>query len=486
MSTILERLRTFDLDELTPKQFALIIFVLFFAGAVLRFWNLGQFNELVFDETFFPKFAYDYMLQKPFFHSHPPLGKYTQVIGIWIYNHLPWVNDPAIGSVALDELSAQSWRWVNATFGSLLSLIVAFTVYRLTNNRLFTVLATLFVVVDGCLIVASRYGLSNVQILFFGFLSLLFLIQAVKAKTKHRKWLILCGIFLGCAYSVKWNGLGYSLIAWAVLFGGSICLFSERLLNKYITSRKGKLTKVAKDSVFRKIGQSERILYLVVLPLILYCLMWIPDFRVNSKHESIGFIGMHQKMLGFHSNEAEADSHPYCSRWYSWPLMMRPIAYYWDSRKEVLEDGTKVKKVHNVASFGNPLLYWMSALAVLWVFFQWLYSVFIWLKLGRLQESYAIHSVIVLGFGANFLPWSMVSRCTFLYHYQSASIFSFLALAWVTTGFFKSKNRWLNYLAVVIVVVVMAAFLYWLPYQLGIEITYDQWKSRIWLDPQWI
>jgi dolichyl-phosphate-mannose-protein mannosyltransferase len=50
----------------------------------LRFWGLGRFNELIFDEFYYAKFADNYLTNTQFYNSHPPLSQYLIAIGIWI------------------------------------------------------------------------------------------------------------------------------------------------------------------------------------------------------------------------------------------------------------------------------------------------------------------------------------------------------------------------------------------------------------------
>ena len=473
------------LDSLTKHQFWLLITVIVVFGALIRFWNLGQFNQLVFDEVYFPKFAYNYLSQEPFFHVHPPLGKYTQALGIWIYNHLPWVNDPEIGTVELAQLSAESWRWVNALFGSLVPLIIAHILMTLTKNRAFAALAALFVVVDGSLIVASRYGLSNIQIVFFGALSLLFLAKALKSEKHHRLWLIACGIGLGCTVSIKWNGLAYSLISWAMLIGGTLALLMEKLLNRLEKISHPSTLISSPSNIYKKIHIAEYPAYLMLIPVLVYSLMWIPDLNWNSRHAQYGFVGMHKQMTGYHGSTIGADAHPYCSVWHEWPIMKRPISYYFSKKQKVLDDGTRINVVQDVHLFGNPILYWLSLVALTWVFIRWLYNLVVWLRLSVLKPDFLITSFIALGYGANFFPWMLVSRCKFFYHYQSASVFSFLALAWVTGQLFSQRSIVFKIIGGAIVLAVLSGFIYWLPIQLGIPLPSKEYYERMWFN-SWI
>ena len=47
------------------------------------------------------------------------------------------------------------------------------------------------------------------------------------------------------------------------------------------------------------------------------------------------------------------------------------------------------------------------------------------------DSDFLATTFILLGFFANFLPWALVSRSAFIYHYQPAACFSFIALAYL-------------------------------------------------------
>ena len=61
----------------------------FLFAAILRFYNLGEIQALVFDEVYFPDYGYSYLAGKEFFHVHPPLYSYITSASIWIYYQMP-------------------------------------------------------------------------------------------------------------------------------------------------------------------------------------------------------------------------------------------------------------------------------------------------------------------------------------------------------------------------------------------------------------
>jgi len=450
---------------------------LFAAG--LRFWHLGELNFLVFDEAYFPKYAYDFLTNQYYFDSHPPLSKYLIGIGITIYNHLPWVNDPAIGTVPIEQLSAESWRWLNAVSGTGLCFIAAMLAKSLIKNYWFSLAAALFFALDGSLIVESRFGMNNIYILVFGLGAMWCLASAVQVSQGHRRRLIGAGILLGLTYSIKWNGLGYSLIVWAIAFAGSLVAL---LVYKKIVKIKHALPEElsAKTSLFRVVELWEFPAYLIALPFAVYVAVWQPHLN---QYTNFGFIGMQKQILGYHSNSVSSDEHPYCSKWYSWPAMKRPVGYHFKS--EAIGDDPNVKRFQDVHLFGNPLLYWMSFIAVLYLSGAWVVALVQWFKRGTLNEDFKVQTFIVGGFFANWLPWMMVSRCLFLYHYLPSATFSFLALAFVVSRLIKCNQNWSKALASLIIGLVVFAFFYWLPLQLGLWLPSAQFYDRMWF-PSWI
>jgi dolichyl-phosphate-mannose--protein O-mannosyl transferase len=93
---------------------------------------------------------------------------------------------------------------------------------------------------------------------------------------------------------------------------------------------------------------------------------------------------------------------------------------------------------------------------------------------------------LVVNWLANLLPWVRVTRCTFLYHYMGASVFSGLALAWLV-------DRWLTYrdkpqyrsAGVTVICVVLLAFVFWLPIYLGLPLSVADYHLRMWFS-SWI
>ena len=461
--------------EERPFFFAMV--VVFFVGAILRFWNLGQFNKPVFDEVYFPSYAYNYLTGNQFFHVHPPLANYIIMFGMWIYHHLPWVDIPPIGAVPFEEVEAYSYRWMNALFGSVLTVLVGNVAYKLSGgNRWFGFIVGMLVALEGSTIVSARYGLNSVFLVFFGMSAIFFALRAVEDNLTQRSNFLIAGIMLGLVLSIKWNGLAFSLVILALVAGYALMYALDHyrpVIDEDLFKSKngGKLKKLVIDRpkyFFEGMAPWEFILYLVVVPATIYSLLWVPDRIFNTEHS---FAEIHRQIMWYHGQHVGADEHPYCAAWYGWPIQLRPISYYFDRTGDIITD---------VHLLGNPAIYWLGAASIASMIVHWLVLFYQWLTTGKPTRTFFVTSTILMGFFGNWLPWSMVSRCIFLYHYQAALAFAMLALGWYLTWAITHPVKYVKAAGAVVALVIVAAFVYWLPIHLGIGIHADGFYERMW------
>jgi dolichyl-phosphate-mannose-protein mannosyltransferase len=441
----------------TLPWFWIAIATLFFSSLALRFWGLGRFDRAVFDEVYYVKYGNDYLTRTPFFDVHPPLGKYLIAFAIWISNF-------QIG-IFQGQNSAFDSRWLNALTGSLVPLIVAGIAYQLSHRRSYAFIAGLLTSADGLLLVESRYALLSIYIVFFGLLAQWCFLLALD--TKHiLRWLylILAGFFFGATVSIKWYGLGFLL---------GIYLF---YINAWLVRWRQNRLEISLQPLFRKLTQLKIIplvLALAIIPAIVYYLIWIPHLQL---YPNRGFWELHQKSLTFHQQLGNnAKVHPYCSPWYSWVLMIRPVAYLY----ETSINSASEKIVYDVHGMGNPILWWLSAIAIL-VIIGTLIQKFILHRINDPQLS--IKFYILLNYGANWLPWMLVHRCSFIYYYLGAVIFGFLAIAYWIDCLLDSDRRWCRAIAVSLIFAILGGFAYWLPIYLGLPLKSEEFHRRMWFN----
>ncbi|XWK88160.1 MAG: phospholipid carrier-dependent glycosyltransferase [Phormidium sp.] len=493
-------------SQLSWAWFSFGMLAIMLLSFALHFWELDRFNLLVFDEIYYVKYANNYLTNQPHFDAHPPLGKYMIGLGMWLGSHFLGKD---LNSLSGTAIYPWVYRWINAFTGSFFPLVVGGIAYLLSKRRSYTLIASLFMAVDGLFLVESRYALINIYLVMFGLLGQLLLLIALGNRGKNRQfWLFFSGISLGASVAVKWNGLGFLLgiyILWVLAHFVQIASKNRPVTSPEIPSQKFKV-KPVKESLLQnlyEINFFQVVIFLAVIPAIIYAWLWIPHLEINKDTD---FVKVHQQMLGFHQNMKSGPKvHPYCSSWYTWPLVIRPVVYLFEKSATSSKAGALpplppgIKEAaYTVYGMGNPVLWWFSSLAILLLIWLLLKRVWSWLKTvinqGNPPINYSDYfpqsrelwlvAFVVINWSAHFLPWIKVTRCTFIYLYMSAAVFAFMGLAWLV-------DRWLHYqtrlriMGVTVIFLVLATFVFCLPIFLGLPLSLPQYQLRIWLN-SWI
>jgi dolichyl-phosphate-mannose--protein O-mannosyl transferase len=185
------------------------------------------------------------------------------------------------------------------------------------------------------------------------------------------------------------------------------------------------------------------------------------------------------------------------SDWLTWPVMARPISYYWGGG-----NGADRKFVYLL---GNPVV-WLLGLGGIVVLSG--------LGISRLfsrNDFRFRHALVLLLYFSNWLPFALISRVMYLYHYIPALIFSVVAFALVINDFviprlgqfdpaklwgikiiykkFEIKRRiWGSLLTVGLVggilIIVMLCFYAYAPMTYMLPINKQQYDTLVLL-PQW-
>jgi dolichyl-phosphate-mannose-protein mannosyltransferase len=495
--------------DLSPLLFWLGIVGIFLMSLVLRFWGLSRFNTLVFDEVYYARFASHFLKGELIFTGHPPLSTYIVAIGIWLSQWvsqvLPWADDSIKNGLSGLFLSTFSYRWLNAFTGSIIPLLVAAIAYLLSYRRSFALIAGLLMAADGLYLVESRYALNNVYLVSFGLLGNLGFLLALRSIGWRRwLWLGLAGVGFGAAASIKWNGLGFLLGVCAVWIVSWVWHWIERNRAK----AQGDATPAFRRSPFplnnlHQLHLGHILICFALIPAFTYYVSWIPYMQLDGN----SFWTLQLQTLDYHGRVGGLNAHPYCSLWYTWPLMLRPIAYFYQiahgpqEPPPVIGPPTPTNAaavIYDVHAMGNPFLWWLSTAAIGLItvlivrrFGQRLLS--LWrnptvTQSNRTQSIKAFDWValyLFINWAANLLPWAKVTRCVFIYHYMESLIFAVLGLALITDRWFWSLSQLRKVIAMSIVLLVLFAFVFWMPLYLGLPLTPSELQMRRWL-PSWI
>jgi dolichyl-phosphate-mannose-protein mannosyltransferase len=506
------------------------IFLLSFA---LRFWGLSRFNTLVFDEIYYAKFASHFLKREIIFTGHPPLSTYIIAVGIWLGERMPWGDHSFKNGLAGLLISPFSYRWLNALTGSFLPLVVVAIAYQLSHRRSYALIAGLLLSADGLFLVESRYALNNVYLLLFGLLGQLFFLIALRAQGWRRwLWLGSAGISFGASAAIKWNGLGFLLGAILVWAAGWILHWLKSKPTQNAESDRPRARPVTVGQTpFQNLTQlhlGHILVCFAAIPALVYYLCWLPYMQIDPSGDS--FLALQVKTFDYHKRVGGVNAHPYCSLWFTWPLMIRPIAYFYKTSNSVNELPPVVgpplpqnagSVIYDVHAMGNPFLWWFSTAAIVLLFGLFAHQIWQWLttrlahstvstiraagaddpsssrrsapkaNAAELNISAGLNThnwlilYLALNWAANLLPWLEVTRCAFLYHYMESLIFALLGLALLVDRWLQSPLRPRRRLGLAIIAIIFLAFIFWMPIYLGLPLSPVEIQIRRWL-PSWI
>ena len=413
---------------------------MFIFSLAVKIYDIRKPDRYYFDEIYFAftanemaqwhKAGWRYVPGAPkgvaYEWTHPPLGKEITAIGIKIFGNNP------VG-----------WRIFQVLFGAAGTIIIYFLVTELFRNKLAGLFASVIYTFESMTFVLSRISMVDIYLVTFMQLSLLFLLRFINYK--KLKSLAASGFFIGCAISVKWNGIF-----------GLFFLCAITLLYLSYTQESFKIPVIKPGFIRIKNPVSTILLFLIILPLFIYFLTYIPFLLTgNSFHD---LLILQRSMYYYHKNLHA--THPYSSLWWQWPVMLKPVFMY-------------LKPVGNNASFiyaiGNPFIWWTGSLFTV---AGLIYSL-VRRNLGVL--------LAVMGLLAFWVPWIISPRAlTFIYHFFPSVTFMiiitayFLSLLWQRAGYFR-------YLVCIYLLVAVITFCYFYPITSGYPVAKKNIDSYMWI-----
>ena len=356
-----------------------------------------------FDEIYHARTAYEYMHGLySYENTHPPLGKIFIALGMCIFGVNPF-----------------GWRIMGTLFGiAMLPLIYLFGKRMFKQTWIATVITVLFAA-DFMHFAQTRIATIDVFITFFVILMYYFMYRYIQMSfydTKLWKTFIplgLCGISMGLGVACKVTGV-YAGVGLAIIF--FMHLYKRYREYQYALKKPQGTTNGISHQTVIDTFQSNTIktllfciVFFVIVPCVIFLLSYLP-FRNGT--EGAGLVertlGNIESMYSYHTS-IEA-THPFSSWWYEWPIMVRPIWYYSYEVSSTVAEG--------ISAFGNPIVWWGGIAA----FAYMCYLIY------KDRDKTAIF--LVIAYLAQYLPWFLVTRITFIYHYFPSIPFVILMLVY--------------------------------------------------------
>ncbi len=304
-----------------------------------------------------------------------------------------------------------------------------------------------------------------------------------KARTRDRLyWLTATGFICGCSISVKWTALATpGLIAIVSFFGLHFLGDPLSLLECLWAGTVGISFYVALFYVHFKTMLKTGPGVGFFTEGFRKTLIGEPNYDPTATRDSFPslFVYLNKYMLS--ANAGITTRHNWESYWYQWIVNWRGLLYYNNEEKET-------GRWASVYLHGNPLVIWISGACVGIFIIAMLLSARYREKsmvIGRTKESlqYAMNTCMFLFWGwlINLLPYILVDRSAFVYHYLPGLLY-----AQLLTGVLVDQlpHRLSILIMVIFLTAVICTYWYYIPWIYCFPITSEQHAARRWL-PRW-
>lgn len=464
-----------------------ILLALTTVALLTRFIRLSQPKAVVFDEFHFGHFLENHLRRRFSFDIHPWLGKLTLAFFAWLGGYRADGFDFEIRKVYPnhDYLLA---RFPSALFGSfcvpLMYLVCRDFGMRVSSS----VLGALLPLFDGLLLVESRLILIDAQLLFYLYLTLLCALRLWKAAegnntVRYYAYLLATAVSAALAMSVKWTAAATPLLVTVVCgMGVWFVACPTPACDCILAAVVGVAVYLVPWWVHLRVSRESTEMSVQLGDRFRRTLYGNETFPFNAT-ENMGFV---EKVYELHwrqfcANRKIKTRHLWESRWYEWPLNMRGIYYFADKADSWTEEHPVIRVVYLLQ---NPAM-------ALWVFT----AVTAFVVLAPLVHRYRAfisndHPVVDIfnrgsfllgGYMLNLLPYILVERCYFLYHYLPALTYGQILTAFLVDSLPRIPRLLLT---VLISVSVVAAFIFWAPWMYCLPIDFEGVKRRQWM-PGW-
>lgn len=365
----------------------------------------SYFNGMIFDEIYHARTAYENIHNMSIYEwTHPPLGKLIIALGILIFGMKPF-----------------GWRIMGTLFGvAMVPLMYVFS-KRIFKRTDFSFIAAGLWAFDCMHFTQTRIATIDVYGVFFILLMFFFMYEYVRQdffaapiRDKLRP-LALSGVAFGLGCSSKWIGCYAGA-------GLAVVLFYHLITALFEAYKGHDADAAARRSLFwRRLWATIGwcCLWFLLVPGLIYFASYFPYYRYEaSLRQSYGLKDMwatllkNQKdMYSYHSGLTA--THMCQSMWYQWPFTFKSVWFYVSGNGE---------RISNIASTGNPAVWWVSAIGAVCLFLEWV--------LGKVKRN-PVHPILFVGVAANYLPWVLVTRCVFLYHFFATVPFILLSTVYL-------------------------------------------------------
>ncbi|MBQ9211868.1 MAG: phospholipid carrier-dependent glycosyltransferase [Clostridia bacterium] len=373
-------------------------------------------NSTYFDEIYHARTAWEFLQgSAPYETSHPPLGKVLMSWGVALFGMTPF-----------------GWRFAGAVAGVAMLALIYLIAKQMTKSTAVAAFACGLFALDCMHLTQTQIATIDSFPVLFILMAFFFMLRflqtdwTVEKRGRVLTDLGLSGLGMGLSIASKWIGI-YAGAGLAVLY----FWHGFRVLRAH-----GEGNAKAKETVKPPLRVFLQLclwclLFFVAVPAVIYVISYLPYFAYRH-FTNIGdylhaLIQSQQGMFNYHSTPGLGMDHPFYSPWYEWPVMGKPMFY---STKQYIFNN---ELSFSIFAFGNPVIWWGGIPALVLCCWCWIRNrnEIISLQPQSVLAPASLDTNLVfllIGFLAQYLPWTLVPRGTYIYHYFASVPFLILAL----------------------------------------------------------
>lgn len=375
-------------------------------------------NGMYFDELYHGRTALEHINNQTVYEwTHPPLGKLFIALGILVFGMKPF-----------------GWRVMGVLFGIAMVPIMYCFGKKLLKRSELALFSTFLFTFDFMHFTQTRIATIDVYGVFFILLMTYFMYDFISMDigdevSKMLKSLALSGLFFGLGCASKWIDI-YTGAALALLF------FVKLILMGVKSYKLNKLNKYKDANLVKKYWRTAGlicswcVIFFVVIPVIIYCASYFRYYTAQwkpAKQEQIyavnpeayasasdvklsfgdavdtyikGVVGNQKDMFNYHS-QLKSD-HSASSPWWMWLFDLRPTWFY------IGGYGNPHGWVGTISTFGNPATWTACTIATAVLIFVLIFK----------RKKFPLEAwFLFVCMASSFLPWVLVPRSTYAYHF---------------------------------------------------------------------
>ena len=411
----------------------------------------GYYNSTYFDEIYHARTAYELLHGESVYEwTHPPLGKVLMMIGIQLFGMTPF-----------------GWRFMGALIGVLMLPLMYLLTKQLTKSTKLSAIAMGLMALDSMHFTQTRIATIDSYAVFWIMLMYLFMIRFIqmdwKQVTLGRSFipLGLCGVTMGIAIATKWIGC-YAAVGLALLLFWKL---GREIIHANDEMRQAYVKRSLLVCVFC-------IAFFVAIPVLIYYFSHFWQLRYEGvatfgdmfdKQWIKRVVDLQKSMLDYHAGLG-GDTHYFRSPWYQWPIIWWPMWYF--SGTAYMPDGV----ISSISCMGNPAVWWSGLIAL----------IFVLVMAAWKRRSPRAWFIVLIGFASQFLPWVLVPRSTFIYHYFASVPFIILCTVLMLDALRKKSPKAFKWTGIALLSLALILFAAFYPLESGLPVSRDYAQYLRW------